>query len=267
MKHPHIRLFDTHAHPQFSQYDEDREAVVSTALENGIGMFCVGTDVDSSRRAIKLSERYDGVFATVGIHPNDVVGVPVNVEELKELAMHRKVVAVGETGLDFYRTERKASQRIQQEHFFDHMRIADTLDLPLIIHCRQAHEEMLGLLEEELRRPTLTRLPRGVIHSFTGTAEHANRYIELGFALGLNGIVTFSQEYEEMVRSLPPHSFLLETDAPYLAPAPYRGKRNEPLYVLEVARMVANMRGENTEAILTYSLNNTLTTFSKVYVL
>ncbi len=212
------QIIDTHCHVQMSQYNGDRDEVIHRALDAGVGMICVGIDLESSRQAIALADQYEGVWASVGLHPND----PGEVDGFEELMSHPKVVAVGEVGLDYYRSP--DTKEIQKERLKKFIALAQKLDKPLIIHCRDAHEDMLAMLPAH----------RGVIHSFTGTLQQALLYIERGYHIGFNGIITFSRDYDEVIRGIPVEKIVVETDSPYLTPTPYRGKRNEPVYVEEV---------------------------------
>lgn len=226
------KIIDTHCHVQMSQYDEDREAVIERALGAGIGMICVGVDLPSSQAAIRLAEEYEGLYASVGLHPNDNLDEQYDQSAYEVLARHPRVVAIGEIGLDYYRVTDSILKERQRERFIRQLGMTEK---PVIIHCRDAHDDMLPLLAG--------RTNRGVIHSFTGTAEQARAYCALGWHIGLNGIATFSAEYQEMIRAIPADRLLLETDAPYLAPAPHRGKRNEPLYIEGVGNFIADIRG------------------------
>lgn len=234
-------IIDTHSHPQFPQYDTDRDEVIRRALDAGVGMICVGTDEATSRQAITLAEQYEGVWASVGIHPNDL-GDFMNVQELMGLMSHSKVVAVGEIGLDYYRTTDHVAQEKQRELFRQFLLV----DKPRIIHCRDAHDDMLRLLPSG----------RGVIHSFTGTLDQALQYIERGYHIGFNGIVTFARQYDEVVRGVPLERILLETDAPYLTPVPHRGTRNESSYIHAVASTVAQLRGIMKEEVMKTTTKN-----------
>lgn len=255
-----MKIIDTHCHPQFPQYDHDRDEIIWAALDSGIGMICVGTDLATSREAISLAERYEGLYASVGLHPNDATN-DLRLTTYEELLDHPKVVAVGEVGLDYYRTTDPEKQKLQYRTLEQFVDLAVRHSKPLIIHCRDdsttltasAHADLLSILENSLS---------GVIHSFTGTTEQARHYIELGFYIGLNGIVTFSTEYESMVRSLPLDRILLETDAPYLAPAPYRGKRNQPSYVDIIGKSIAAIIGIEPEILFEDTTRNAKAIFS-----
>lgn len=246
-----LKLIDTHCHPQMVQYDVDRDAVIERALTAGVGMVCVGVDFETSRQAIALAERYAGLWASVGLHPNDNLGETYDQLAYEMIARHPKVVAIGEVGLDYYRTTGSEKQQFQKERFLKQIALAQEMKLPLIIHCRDAHDDMLGILSGQ-------DIPKdGVIHSFTGTAAQARSYIDRGFYIGLNGIVTFSSEYAEMVKSIPSDRLLLETDAPYLAPHPYRGKRNEPVYIAETAKAIAAIRDVSEDELSATTTANT----------
>jgi TatD DNase family protein len=250
----HIRAIDSHCHPQFPQYDPDRATVIQRALDAGVGMICVGTDLGTSEKAVKLAEEHPGMWASIGLHPADASGESYDENAYERLIMNSKVVAVGEIGLDF----RGRTVRNVQETVFRRQLEHVGTRLPCIIHCRDAHERMIAILKEYPAR--------GVIHSFNGTIEQALSYIYAGWYIGLNAIVSFSPLYEEMVRRLPENRILLETDSPYLAPEPFRGKRNEPLNVLRVADHVARIRGLGAEIILRMTLSNTLGCFSSIMI-
>jgi len=249
-----IKTFDTHCHPQFPQYDTDRESVLRRATEGGIGMICVGTDLRTSRDAVALASRTGGMWASVGMHPTDAEKASYVAEDYKAL-LNEKVVAIGEIGLDYYRSTDHEQQR---ELLRAQLDLADALTLPCIIHCRDAHADMINMLRG--------RSTRGVIHSFNGSITQALSYIEEGWHIGLNGIISFSDEYEDMVRSLPLDRILLETDAPYLSPVPYRGQRNEPLRVLDVASHIAQIRDMPLPDLLATTRQNTLGCFCRISI-
>lgn len=245
-----MKFIDSHCHPQFSQYDADRDEVIKRALNSGVQMICVGTDYQMSVAAVELAAKYDGIWASVGLHPNDVnqeSGVmdhESRIKEFEKLAKAEKVVAVGEVGLDYYRTKEPEKQKLQRNVLEQFIDLAVSKNKPLIIHCRDplrrsvskasAHADVLSVIENSALR--------GVIHSFTGTWQEAKRYIDLGFYIGLNGIITFTDQYNETVLNVSLENLLLETDAPYLTPEPLRGKRNEPAYVKHVAEKIAKLR-------------------------
>ena len=238
--------FDTHCHPQFPQYDHDREEVI----RRGVLMLCVGTDIKTSKQAIELAQKHEGVWASVGLHPNDINDMFIK-SSYAEIINNPKVVAVGEVGLDYYRTKGDEKQKRQRDVFEQFIDLAYQYKKPLILHCRDAHKDAIEILKS-----AKNILYGGVAHSFTGTLEEAREYLNLGFYLGFNGIITFARQYDEVVIHTPLDRILLETDAPYLTPEPYRGKRNEPAFVLEVAKKVAELKGVSFEEVVKKTTQN-----------
>ncbi|MEK7125256.1 MAG: TatD family hydrolase [Patescibacteria group bacterium] len=261
-----MQIIDTHCHPQFPQYDTDREEVIQRASEQNVGMICIGTDWETSRSAIDLAFAHDNVWATVGLHPNDNLTEHYDHDAYVKLAQESKVVAIGEVGLDYYRTTEPEKKKFQRERFEKQIQLAIEINKPLVIHCRDgsaslttgAHKDMIEMLSAI--RHKLSANP-GAIHSFTGTYADAKRYVHLGFKIGLNGIITFARQYDDTVMDIPLEHILLETDAPYLTPEPYRGKRNEPAYVAYVAEQVARLRKIPVEKVMQQTTENALTLF------
>jgi TatD DNase family protein len=237
------QIIDTHCHPQFPQYDSDRQEVIQRALDTGIGMVVVGTDFETSQQAVELAAKYEGIWCSVGLHPNDNLDERYNQSSYEKLAGAPKVVAVGEIGLDYYRTPDREKQVLQKHRFVEQLELAEKVNKPVIIHCRNAHADMIELLRSR-------RGLSGIIHSFTGTIDEASHYIELGFCLGFNGIITFTRQYDEVVKRIPLESMVLETDSPYLSPASKRGKRNEPGHILEVAQTVSDLKGMSFDTVV-----------------
>ena len=228
-------LVDTHAHLDFPPFNKDRDRVIRRAFESGVQRIInVGTDLDASHRSIALAEQYPGIFAAVGIHPHDAEqAVPESMTELKGLAGHPKVVAVGETGLDFYRNY--APRDAQVAAFRVHVRLAQSVRLPLIVHVRNAYPEVFSILEEMSALEV-----GGVFHCFSGALKDAQRAVEMGFYVAFGGAVTFKKSsLGAIAEQLPLDRILLETDCPYIAPVPHRGKRNEPSFVRYVAEKLA----------------------------
>ena len=242
--------FDTHCHPQFPQYDHDREEVI----RRGVPMLCVGTDIKTSKQALELAKNHSEVWAAVGAHPNDIENLVM--DEFVHLMNEEKIVAVGEVGLDYYRTKGNEKQKKQRDVFEQFINLAYQYQKPLILHCRDAHKDAIEILKS-----AGDILYGGVAHSFTGTLEEAREYLNLGFHLGFNGIITFARQYDEIVVHTSLDKILLETDAPYLTPEPYRGKRNEPAYVLEVAKKVAELKNIPLETVIETTTQNTLNLF------
>ncbi|MEW6324273.1 MAG: TatD family hydrolase [Nitrospirota bacterium] len=231
-------MIDSHAHLQFEQYADDLDAVLARAREAGVtAIINIGTDLDSSRAAIALAERHPHLYATVGIHPHDASTLtPAAGAALAGLARHPKVVAIGETGLDFYYGH--SPREAQIEAFRLQLRLAQEAGRPVVVHSRDAKEETLRLLSESAPGA------KGVLHCFTGDLDMAERAIELGFYISFSGIVTFKNAgpLRDVARALPIDRLLIETDCPFLAPEPHRGKRNEPAWVARVADTLAALR-------------------------
>jgi len=242
-------LIDSHTHPQFPQYDKDREEVIRRSLDEGIGMVCVGTDLETSKQAIELAQKYDGVFASVGLHPNDTLEKNFNYDEFLKLAKEEKVVAIGETGLDYYRTKGEENLKKQKEKFKLQIKLAREVGLPLIIHCRDAYDDIFSILSQE-------KGVRGVMHSFLSSVKNAEKFLNLGLYLGFNGIITFTRDYDKVITSTPLEKILIETDAPFLTPEPYRGKRNEPLYVKYVCEKLATLINIDKKIVATRTVDN-----------
>ncbi len=249
-----MTLIDTHAHLDFPNFDADRAAVVERARAAGVmAIVNVGADLASSRRAVGLAEQYRTIYAAVGIHPHDAKKLDgAALAELRDLAQHPKVVAIGEIGLDFYRD--LSPREAQRRAFRAQLAWAAKLAKPVIIHDRDAHGEILEILADwatglgdsplaGARDGSAGRL--GVLHTFSGDLEMAERAIELGFYISVSGPVTYknARQLPDIVQALPLDRLLVETDCPFLAPYPHRGKRNEPAYVRLVAERVAELKG------------------------
>lgn len=242
-----MRLIDSHAHLDFNKFDADRDAVIERARAAGVAAIVnVGTDLASSRAAVRLASEYDGIYAAVGMHPHDAKKLDgAALAELRDLAQQPKVVAVGEIGLDFYRD--LSPRDVQRRAFQAQLAWAAKLGKPVVIHDRDAHDEVLEMLEDWAARLDRSQLAGrlGVLHTFSGDLAMARSAIALGFYLSISGPVTYhnARQLPEIVRALPLERLLVETDCPFLAPHPYRGKRNEPAYVRLVAERVAELRG------------------------
>ena len=239
-------LVDTHAHLDFSQFDADRSAVIERAKAAGVAAILnVGADLPSSRQAVALAEQHDCIYAAVGVHPHDARKLDgAALAELRELARHPKVVAVGEIGLDFYRD--LSPRNVQRRAFQAQLAWAAKLGKPVVIHDRDAHDEVMDILADwaiALKNSPLDgRL--GVLHTFSGDRTMAERAIDLGFSISISGPVTYqnARQLPGIVQMLPLARLLVETDCPFLAPHPHRGKRNEPAYVRLVAERIAALR-------------------------
>jgi TatD DNase family protein len=234
-------LIDSHAHIQGKEYAGEAEAVISRAREAGVEKIIVvggAGDLSSNQAAVALADSYGNLYATVGMHPHDAKDVgEEELKELKALAARPKVIAVGETGLDFYYNH--SPHNIQRDIFTRFIYMARETGLPLVVHERDAHKDVAELLRGEGQGKI-----NGVIHCFTGDYEAARNYLDLGFYLSFTGIITFknAQPLREVLRKVPLERMFVETDSPYLTPVPHRGKRNEPAYVRFVAETVAQLK-------------------------
>ena len=238
-----IKVVDAHTHVQFEQYDKDRDEVIKRALDNRIGMINAGADLKSSQDAVDLAHKYEGLWATVGIHPTETQTHPDSgadksefisenqlsnqresaMREIEKLAHDKKVVGIGECGYDLYRNKGEEVEKIQKELFIKHIQLSNRTRKPLVIHCREAFNETFKTLEEH---KNLLLLEAGIFHFFTGRLKEAKKTIELGFSFTFGGLITYSREFDEVIRSIPLERILVETDAPFVTPAPFRGQRN-----------------------------------------
>jgi len=252
---PLSKYCDTHAHLIFHQFDNDKEEVIKRAFDSGVSrIVCVGVDIESSKKCIELSETDARIWASAGIHPNEVEKTyEKDFDEIRRLAYHPKIVAIGETGLDYYRE--KTSREKQRKAFKRHIEIVRELELPLIIHIREAHEEALEIINEE-------KYYHGVMHAFSGNRDFLQEAIRKEFYIGLGGPITFENyEKKELIKEIPEENILTETDCPYLSPHPYRGKRNEPARVILVAKRIAKIKGKEEAEIVRTIAGNTARLF------
>ena len=238
-------LFDTHAHYDDDWFDEDRDALLASMPEKGVGLIVnPGITVETSRMAIAMAEKYPHMYAAVGIHPENCHDfVPAHIDELRELAKHPKVVAIGEIGLDYY-WDTNPPKEFQQEVLRAQMALARELQLPVIIHDRDAHADTLAIVKEF---PEVT----GVFHCYSGSAEDARTLVKMGWMLSFNGAATFknARKAPEVIAGVPLERLMIETDAPYLAPVPHRGKRNDSSLVHLVAEKIAQIKDLTAEEV------------------
>ena len=238
-------VIDAHVHLEMREFDRDRDAVVQRALEAGVEfMVTVGTTIAECRKAVNIAQRYPAVYAAIGIHPHDAAEIDGGTYEiLKRLARERKVVALGEIGLDFFRNLSPRDTQIRC--FGELLDLALEVDLPIIVHDRDAHAQTIRMLE------TWKGEKRGVLHCFSGDVAMARQCLDMGFYISVAGPVTYpkSDRLAEVVRMVPLERLLVETDAPYLTPQPYRGRRNEPAYVLHTVQRIADIKGFSLEKV------------------
>ncbi|MBQ9458491.1 MAG: TatD family hydrolase [Oscillospiraceae bacterium] len=245
-------IFDTHAHYDDEQFDEDRDALLASMPENGVGRILdPGCDRESSQKAVALAERFPHVFAAVGWHPENCAPYDSpELDELRRLARHPKVVAIGEIGLDYYWAE-NPPRDFQQRVFREQLSLAEELGLPVIVHDRDAHADSLAIVREF---PGV----RGVFHCFSGSVEMARELWKLGWYVGFDGPLTYknAKKTVEVAAAAPADRILLETDSPYLAPVPLRGTRNDSRSLVHVARRLAEIRGTTAEEIIAQTAEN-----------
>lgn len=274
-----FRYFDAHTHAHFPVYGDEKDAVVRRAADERIGMITVGTRKDTSVAAVRCADQYENVWAAIGLYPGHTVESFHDEDELggagenkmegpelfdydffKKLAENKKVVAIGECGLDYPYCENEEQKEIQKIEFIRQIEFADEIKKPLMIHCRDAYHDVVDIFRE---RGTSRN---HVMHSFRGTVEEAARFIELGFYFTFGGVITFRQKkdginYAEVIKTIPTDRLLSETDAPWVAPVPYRGKRNEPAYVVEVVKKIAEIKDVPLEIMREQILENTKNAF------
>ena len=247
-----LHIFDSHAHYDDEAFDEDRELVIGDIHEKGvIGVLNCGASLEGERESVKLSEKHDFIYAAVGVHPSyaDVVDSKV-IDELEELTKYQKVRAIGEIGLDYY-WEENPSRDVQKEAFRAQMKLAEKLNMPVIIHDRDAHADTLEILKEF---PNVI----GVIHCFSGSVEFARECLKLGYYIGFTGVVTFknAKKIIEVAKEVPLDRILVETDCPYMAPTPYRGKRNQSSYIIHILEKIAEIKDISIETLNNHTISN-----------
>ena len=245
-------IFDTHAHYDDEAFDADREALLASMPENGVGLIVdPGCDLDTSRRAVEIAEQYPHVYAAVGWHPENCAPYTrESLDTLRAWAKNPKVVAIGEIGLDYY-WEQNPPREFQQEVFRDQLALAQELGLPVIVHDRDAHADSLAIVKEFLQ-------VRGVFHCFSGSVEMAREVLALGLYIGLGGATTFKNAVHplEVAAMVPPDRLLLETDAPYMTPVPLRGKRNDSAKIACTAEKIAAARGVDPQTLCNETCQN-----------
>ena len=250
-------IFDTHAHYDDEAFDSDREELLNSMHENGVlGIVNASADINSSISSVKLSEKYSYIFAAVGIHPENLDALSEDyIQQIKKIATeNKKVVAIGEIGLDYhFRSDNKEKQI---EVFENQVKLANSIDLPVIVHDREAHKDTFDILKKHN--------PKGIVHCFSGSAEMAKEIVKLGMKLGIGGVLTFknAKTIVEVVRQIPLKYLVLETDAPYLAPVPFRGKRCNSSYIKFVAEKIAEIKNISAEEIYKETFKNALEVYN-----
>ncbi|OGD66990.1 hypothetical protein A2442_02545 [Candidatus Campbellbacteria bacterium RIFOXYC2_FULL_35_25] len=265
-----INYFDIHSHLESSRFEEDREDVISRMKDEGVFTIAIGTDLENSKKVVRLADKYENIFASIGLHPTDT-NEDFNETDYAELVKNLKVVAIGECGLEFSRLgedsegDPKSLEMIGQERqrqidiFKKQIDFAVKYDKPLMIHCRDAHFEAINILTE--KKEQYGAGLRGDIHFFSGDVDIAQAYLDLGFTMSFTGVLTFTKDYDEVVRFIPLERIMSETDAPYVAPVPYRGQRCEPSYVEEAVKKIAEIKGLDYEIVKKAMVENAVRFF------
>lgn len=273
-----LKYIDIHSHLNFPDYDADpadsgagREAVLARMAETETGTIVVGTDFESSKRAVELAEKHENIWACIGVHPADDASASFEVDKFNKLVSSSKVVAIGECGLDFFHRDKtltppspsyikRGNERElleferQKNLFLEQVNFAIAHKKPLMIHSRDAYEELLQILEP-LKAEHGEAL-RGDVHFFAGDLKIAKRFWDIGFTTSFTGVITFARNYDEVIKNAPIEMIMSETDSPFVTPVPYRGKKNEPSYVSEVVKKIAEIRGEDFEIVRMAMVDN-----------
>ena len=269
-----MNYFDAHTHTQFAVYGDEKDTVITRAREAGVGMNVVGTQYDTSRDAVALAEKHSDVWATIGLHPIHTSRSHHDIQELgeqgkeftsrgevfdiaryRELAQSSKVVAIGECGLDYYRVD-PSTRQVQSDAFVSQIELANELHKPLMLHVR-ASERSMDAYQDVLDMVRAHANVAGDVHFFAGSWDIAQQFLDLGFTLSFTGVITFTHDYDEVIRNTPLDRILSETDAPYVTPAPFRGKRNESSYIPYIVRAIAGIRGEDEDVVREALMVNT----------
>ena len=252
-----MNLIDTHAHIYYDDYSECMDEVIVEAKNNGIEkIISVGVDLKTSEQCIKLAEQYSMVYATCGYHPHESSKAPKRyLYELEQFYEHPKVVAVGEIGLDYHYNF--SEPKIQKTIYQEQLEMANSLNLPAVVHCRDSDDDILYGIK---KCPSTL----GVIHCFASTLDFARKILGTGFIVSFTGLVTFVKELEEVIREIPIENIMLETDSPYLSPIPYRGKKNQPAYIIHIAEKIAEIKNMDVEEIANITTKTAYNLFSKL---
>ena len=250
-------FIDSHCHIYYDAFDSDVEDVIIKAQDAGVEkLICIGVDLESSESSINLANKFENVYATIGFHPHESkLAEPDFLNILSSMSEDPKVVAIGEIGLDFHYNH--SDSDIQRKVFIQQLELAKSINLPVVVHSRNADNEIFEDISS-------IQNSRGVIHCFASNLEQAERIIQLGYYISFTGLITFAKELVEVVKKTPLNKILIETDSPYLSPIPFRGKRNEPKNVIEIAKKIAEIKEVDLEIIERETTHNTLQLFNKI---
>lgn len=254
-----MKYIDIHCHLQFPEYDADIEEVITRTQKEEIGIINVGTDIPMSQKAVELTHTHENMWATVAIHPNHTKET-FDLSILEKLAHDQKVVAIGECGLDYFRSEPEDFER-QREVFLEHIDLANNVNKPLMLHVRNGQDN-LGVYKEAVEMLKKYSKVRANFHFFAGTLEDLKSILDINGTVSFTGVVTFVRSYDEIIKYVPIDRIMSETDAPFVAPVPHRGKRNEPLFIKEIVASLASIKGEKVEKLSSQIIDNARKMFS-----
>ena len=242
-------IIDTHAHYDDRQFESDFEQLMDEMRQNGVEkIITCGVTLEDSEKLLEKCEKYESLYAAVGIYPHETHKEPFDAEKLEQLAKHKKCVAIGEIGLDYYYDD--SPRQTQTEVLKGQIEVANACQLPITFHDRDAHNDSLEILKKYK--------PKGVVHCYSGSVEMAKEIVKIGMSLGIGGVLTFknARVLPDVVKEIPLEKLVLETDAPYMAPVPYRGKRNRSDYIIHIAERIAEIKGISVEEVLKVTNNN-----------
>ena len=244
-----MELIDTHCHIYYDSYKKDIDDVIKKANKNNVTkMICVGVDIETSKKSLNLANKYSSVYATCGFHPHESKDAKNNyLTQLEEFTKSKKIVAIGETGLDYFYNH--SDKKTQKKIFIEQMELSKSLDYPLIIHCREAEIDIIECIK-------LTNTNKGVVHCFSGSRIFADKLFDLGFIISFTGMITFKNNLLKILKDIPLNKFMLETDSPYLTPIPFRGKRNEPSMIKVIAENIAKIKDVSVSEIAKETTKN-----------
>jgi len=285
-----MKYVDIHCHLDSPDFDADREAILVRMKEEEIGAITIGADLESSKKAVEIAETNENIWACIGVHPEnttspltplldagerkhslDIEIIGDEVKELEKLVQSPKVVGIGECGLEYFQMDKEKTEDSQKKLFESQIQFALKYDKPLMLHVRSsgkdnfdAYEDALDILESYKKDPSADggEKLQGDVHFFAADISIAKRFLDLGFTMSFTGVITFTHDYDEVIKYLPQNSIMSETDAPWVAPVPFRGKRNEPVYVVEVVKKMAEIRDENLEILNNAIIEN----FKRVFL-
>lgn len=245
---------DIHSHTFFPDFKNDQGKIENKALEQKVWFMNVGTDMQTSKKSVEIANGYEnGVFACIGLHPTHSNEEKFDIEQYRKLASNPKVKAIGECGLDYFRMEKDTKDE-QIDNFKKQIELSIEINRPLMLHIRNAYEDSLSVLRQYPKA-------KGNVHFFAGDYETAKKFIDIGFTLSFTGVITFANTYDEVIKNIPLNMIMSETDCPFVSPVPYRGERNEPSYVKEVVKRIAEIRNEDIEKVKRAMVDNAIRVF------